>query len=84
MKNYYSTVDEVILTYGEITENNYIETLEIEFEKPTEKGFKTARMTLPSYEWQRLIGFDEDEIFNLEDYAFRNGLLIWDLARRGE
>ncbi len=84
LKNHYSTVNDVILTYGEITETNYLETLEIEFEQPTEKGYKIARMLLPAYDWQTLIGFDEDEICQLEDYAFRNGILIWDLARRGE
>lgn len=82
MKYYYSTVDDVILTHSGIIENNYLETIILHFEKTNSKGsFDIAELVLPNYNFTKVMGFNEDELFELEDYAKNNAPLIWELAK---
>ena len=40
-----------------------------------------AELTLPTYNFTKIMGFNEDEVFELESYARNNAPLIWELAR---
>lgn len=81
MRYYYSTVDDVVLTFSNITQKNYLQTITLHFEKAVETGFKIAELILPTYHFTQIIGFTEDEVFELEDYAKNNAPLIWELAK---
>lgn len=82
MKYYYSTVDDVVLTHTGIVEDNYLETITLHFEKANASGnFNIAEIVLPNYNFIKVMGFTEDEVFELEDYARNNAPLIWELAK---
>lgn len=83
MRYYYSTVDGVVLTHTGIEEKNYLETIILHFEKANGRGsFNIAELVLPNYNFTKIIGFTEDEAFQLERYAKNNAPLIWELAIR--
>ncbi|MEF9960895.1 MAG: hypothetical protein RR776_13125 [Niameybacter sp.] len=82
MKHYYSTVDGVILTHSDIEEKNFLETITLHFERAREKGgFDIAEIILPNYNFTKVMGFTEDDTFELEEYAKNNAPLIWELAK---
>lgn len=82
MKYYYSTVDEVVLTHTGIEEKNFLETITLHFEKANGRGgFNIAELVLPTYNFTKIMGFTEDESFELEEYAKNNAPLIWELAK---
>ena len=81
MQNYYSTVDDIVLTFSSIHETNYLEQIQLHYERPNGKGFDIAELILPTYNFTKIMGFNEDEAFELESYARDNAPLIWELAR---
>lgn len=82
MKHYYSNVDGIVLTHSEIEEQNFLETITLHFERPRENGgFDIAELVLPNYNFTKVMGFSEDDVFELEDYARNNAPLIWELAK---
>lgn len=82
MKHYYSTVDGVVLTHSGIEEKNFLETITLYFERASERGgFDIAEIVLPNYNFTKVMGFTEDDVFELEDYARNNAPLIWELAK---
>ena len=56
MKNYYSTVNEVVTTFSDISENGFMETITVHFEKPTENGFSFADYELPTRALKKCVG----------------------------
>jgi len=81
MKNYYSTVDEIICTFSNIEVINNFDSISIRFERPNENGFDFAEGKLPNNMFYKSYGFSEDELMELDDYMRRNAFLIWDIAR---
>ena len=81
MKNYYSTVEEIVTTFSDISIDNFSESIMVRFEKPIDTGFAFAEYRLPSRVNIKCYGFSEDELFELEDYLICNESLIWELAR---
>lgn len=81
MSNYYSTIDNVVLTFGNITEENGVEVINVRFERPNEKGFDYAEGKIPHFMFNKICGFTEDEILGFEKYLRNNSSLIWDIAR---
>ena len=85
MKYYYSTVDNIILTHSGIEEKNLLETITLHFERPNKNGnFDIAELILPNYNFTKIMGFTEDDVFELEDYARNNAPLIWELSKEYE
>lgn len=85
MKYYYSTVDNIVLTHSGIEEKNLLETITLHFERPNENGdFDIAELILPNYNFTKIMGFTEDDVFELEDYARNNAPLIWELSKEYE
>lgn len=84
MKNYYSTVDNVVLTYSDmcISQETGVRVY-FSFELPIKTGFKIAEGFLPDCVFTKVLGFSEDELFELEAYVKANALLLWELAQRG-
>lgn len=85
MKNFFSEIDEITLTFGDIAVNaDGMETIRIYFERPTENGFDFMESTLPALTVKKSAGFDEREQKELLEYARTNAFLIWEIAREGD
>lgn len=82
MKYFYSEIDEITLTFGDIHLNQSgMEYIKIYFERPIENGFDFLESSLPALEVKKFAGFSNAEIKNLLEYAKTNAFLIWDIAR---
>ena len=83
MKHYYSTVDGIVLTHSDMMFNNHSRCVSVRFERANEKGFDFAEGMLPECVFLKSAGFDEDELFCINDYLRNNAVLIWDYAQKG-
>lgn len=81
MKNYYSTVDGIILTFSDIEENNGFEEITVHFERPNNHGFDFAEGKLPNNMFYKCSGFSDNELLELEMYLKNNSFIIWEIAR---
>lgn len=82
MKYFFSEIDEITLTFGDIHFNKQgMEYIKIYFERPNDNGFDFLESTLPALEVKNYFGFKNDEIKKLLEYAKNNAFLIWDIAR---
>ena len=81
MKNYYSTVDNVVMTFSDIEEKNGFDEITVYFERPNENGFDFAEGKLPNNLFYKSYGFSQEELMFLEKYLRNNAPLIWELAR---
>lgn len=85
MKNYYSTIDHLVMTFSDIERNDYgFEIIIARFEKEHEEGFYYSEWKLPCISNTKSFGFSEEEIFEQERYLRNNATLIWELAREQE
>ena len=84
MKHYYSTVDNIILTFGDIEDKGYYEQIPIRFERANDNGFDFAEINIPQMKFTKLFGFSEEELIDLKNYVSDNSSLIWDMARENE
>lgn len=84
MKYYYSTVDNIVLTFSDIEEKNGFEEITVRFERPNDNGFDFAEGKLPNNMFYKTYGFSEDELLELEKYLRNNNFLIWEIAREKE
>ncbi len=81
MKNYYSTVDNIVLTFSDIEEKNGFDEITVYFERPNDKGFDFAEGKLPENQFYKCYGFSEDELMKLNKYIKNNASLIWKIAQ---
>ena len=82
MKNYYSTIDKVVLTFSDVKkDSDGFEYLETYFEKPCDGGFHYSKWMLPDFKCTNSFGFSEDDIMNQENYLRNNLLLLWEIAK---
>lgn len=82
MKNYYSTVDNIVLTFSDIEEKNGFDEITVYFERPNENGgFDFAEGKLPENHFYKCFGFSEDELMKLNKYIRNNAPLIWKIAQ---
>ncbi len=81
MKNYYSTMDNIICTFSDIEEVQGFDEITVRFERQQESGFDFAEGKLPNNMFYKSYGFSEDELLELEQYMKNNAFLIWELAR---
>lgn len=81
MKNYYSTVNDIVMTFSDIEEINGFDEITVRFERPREDGgFDFAEGKLPENIFLKCYGFSEDELFRLEKYMRNNAPLVWKIA----
>lgn len=59
------------------------EVVEVYVEKPINLGFKSAYCYLPAYKWDKVDGFDEEEMRQLEEIIQSTAHLIIQFARQG-
>ena len=81
MKNYYSKIDNITLTFSDIEEREGFDSITFRFERPNEHGFDFAEGRLPENMIYKSYGFSEDELMQMERYLRNNSFLIWEIAR---
>lgn len=82
MKYFYSEIDEITLTFGDIHLNESgMEYIRIYFERPNERGFDFLESNLPALKVKNFYGFNQQELKKLLEYAKNNAFLIWEIAR---
>lgn len=86
LKNYYSTIDNICLTFSDIEDRNGFDSITFRFERPNDHGFDFAEGRLPENMFYKTYGFSEDELMQMENYIKNNSFLIWEMAmeNRGE
>ncbi|MBR3623675.1 MAG: hypothetical protein IKN43_10055 [Selenomonadaceae bacterium] len=85
MKNFYSEINKVTLTFSDIATNkDGMEYIKIYCERPSKNGFDFLESTLPSLNLKSSFGFSQDELKKLLHYASINSFLIWEIARENE
>ena len=86
MRNYYSTIDETVLTFSNVEEDkNGFDSITFRFERPNNTGFDFAEGKLPENQVYKSYGFSEDELMQMQQYLRNNSFIIWEIAReRGE
>ena len=81
MRHYYSTVDDIVLTFSNIEKLNEFDSITVFFERANKNGFDFAEGKLPNNIFDKSYGFSEDELMELENYLMKNSFLIWEIAR---
>ena len=77
---YMELADETAILHTQVKQGN---TVEVQFERPTENGFDSARCVLPTYEWISREGFTDDEIAFFVKFLESNAHLISVCRNRG-
>lgn len=82
MKYFYSEIDGVTLTYGDVVDDGTLETVPVYFERDDGKGdFDFAEGSLPTCYFPRSRGFSELELEDLARFLKDNMVAIYDDAR---
>ena len=55
----------------------------VNFERPTENGFDSARCELPDYKWTERMGYSDEEIEMFEELLHSNAHLLYKYAENG-
>lgn len=85
MTSYYSTINEVVLTFSNISRNkDGFASIVARFERPNATGFDFSEWQLPCIANTKAFGFSEDDIMMQERYLRNNMPLIWEMARERE
>ena len=58
-------------------------TVKVYFERPVEGGFHSAICYLPSYRWESVDGFSQEELKRLDSVLHNNAHLILEYAQEG-
>lgn len=80
MKNYYSTVDNIVTTFSDVEEKNGFDEITVYFERQNGESFDFAEGKLPNVLIYKSYGFSQEELYQLEKYMRNNAALIWELA----
>lgn len=83
MYPYMTLADETNIVHSQIIEEDGIQKVLVHFERPTEKGFDSARCELPRYNWILKDGYTNDEIDLFEKLFRSNAHLLYKYAASG-
>ena len=83
MYPYMTLADATEIVYTNVFEEAGVQKVEVHFERPTDKGFETARCKLPEYEWIIRDGFSDDEIKFFEEFLHNNAHLFYKYGASG-
>lgn len=83
MYHYMTLADETEIVHSHIIEENEVKKVIVNFERPTENGFDSARCELPDYKWTEKEGFSESEIEMFEELLHSNAHLFYKYAENG-
>lgn len=80
---YMTLADETIVTHSHLIDDNGVKKVFVNFERPTDDGFDTARCELPSYHWVMREGYSDKEIAEFEQLMRANAHLFFKYAQSG-
>lgn len=83
MYPYMTLADETEIVHSQIIEKNGIQKIIVNFERPTEDGFDSARCELPDYKWTENVGYSDEEIAMFEKLLQSNAHLLYKYAANG-
>ena len=84
MRHYTTLPDETEISYSNLLNENSAETVYVHFERPTIKGFDSARIALPAYRWLFVNGYSNTEINSFEELIKLHENEIISLSRMPE
>lgn len=83
MYPYMTLADDTIVTHSHMIDEDGIKKVLVNFERPTDDGFDTARCELPSYRWVMREGYSDQEIAEFEQLMHANAHLLYRYAQSG-
>ena len=83
MYPFMTLADHTEVVHSESYLENGTETVKVYFERPVWGGFYSAECYLPSYRWDNIDGFSDEEISEFQDYLKSVSHIIIRLAREG-
>ena len=83
MYSYMKLADETEIVHSHLIEEDGIQKVLVNFERPTENGFDSARCELPSYRWLVKEGYSKKELQQFEELLRSNAHLFYKYAASG-
>lgn len=83
MYPYMTLADDTEIVHSQIMDVDGVKKVIVHFERPTDKGFDSARCELPDYQWISLNGYSDDEIKLFEQLLRSNAHLLYKYAENG-
>lgn len=83
MYPYMTFSDETEIVHSQLIEDKGIKKVIVNFERPTDNGFDSARCELPEYKWTEKEGYSDEEIAFFEKLLHSNAHLLYKYAANG-
>ena len=83
MYPYMTLSDETEIVHSQLIEDKGIKKVIVNFERPTDNGFDSARCELPEYKWTEKEGYSGEEIAFFEKLLHSNAHLLYKYAANG-
>ena len=83
MYPYMTLSDETEIVHSQLIEDKGIKKVIVNFERPTDNGFDSARCELPEYKWIENEGYSDEEIAFFEKLLHSNAHLLYKYAANG-
>ena len=83
MYPYMTLSDETEIVHSQLIEDKGIKKVIVNFERPTDNGFDSARCELPEYKWTEKEGYSDEEIAFFEKLLHSNPHLLYKYAANG-
>lgn len=83
MYPYMTLSDETEIVHSQLIEDKGIKKVIVNFERPTDNGFDSARCELPEYKWTEKEGYSDEEIAFFEKLLHSNAHLLYEYAANG-
>jgi hypothetical protein len=83
MYPYITLSDETEIVHSHIINEDGKQKVLVNFERPTENGFDSARCELPDYKWIFIDGYSDSEIEMFEKLLHSNAHLLYRYAASG-
>ena len=80
MYGYMTLSDDTGIAHSEMKPDGSVK---VYLEKPVEGGFHSATCYLPTYRWENISGFSEDEIRKFDKILHDNAHLILEFSQEG-
>lgn len=81
MQNYYSKIDDIILTFSNIEKDkNGFDAISFRFERKNASAYDFAEGKLPENQIYESYGFSDRELVEMQEYIRNNSFLIWEIA----
>ncbi len=80
---YITFPDGTEVLHSQIVYKDDCPTLQVNFERPKNGGFDSARCELPSYNWVSRNGYSDAEIADFTDFLHNNAHLFFKFAASG-